>query len=395
MTFKQDPILVFVYQTNPFVEGQGGGVRYVRQLALSIQEKGSQLIFLGAGGQAETRGNIRYIPVAQTDDPALIFLLKCVWARWRYIGSRNAVVHIHRLYFALPFLGRSIKCLATLHGRTFTVFPERFGPMLSRLVFPLFKAIESWLLARVDKIVAVSMDVCDQFQERHGEKWVGAEISIIPSMVDLSAFRPRESSYFTDIIGDNAVCLFVGRLAVVKNLPLLLEAWNIVALRRPDARLVILGDGEVREQLESWIETAESASSVVMLGQVSSSAIPDAICGAKALLLTSHHEASPTVVKEALSCGIPVVSTPVGDVNSVIEDGRTGKVVVPDANKLAEAIIEVLSWEATKEEIATAARPSLEGCSPSRVADVYLGLYQDLGLIPTPSLESCPPPSRS
>jgi glycosyltransferase involved in cell wall biosynthesis len=379
---KQDTILVFVYQTNPFVEGQGGGVRYVRQLASAIEAKGVQLVFFGAGGKAETRGNIRYIPVVQSADKTLLFMLKCVWARWRFIGSRDAVIHVHRLYFALPFLGRSIKCLATLHGRTFTVFPERFGPALSRLVFPVFKFIEGWLLSRVDRIVAVSTDVREQFQARHGGKVLSSAIGVIPSMVDLSAFRPHESAYFTDRLGNHPVCLFVGRLAAVKNLPLLLGAWSIVAKRNPDARLAIAGDGELRDQLKSWIAQMDSAPSVVVLGQISPTAIAGVISGAKILILTSHHEASPTVVKEALSCGIPVVSTPVGDVSSVIDDGRTGKIVAPDLYKLSDAISEVMSWEVTKEEISTVARKTLDRCAPDRVADEYLAIYQQLGFAP-------------
>lgn len=382
------PILVFVYQTNPFAEGQGGGVRYVTQLAAAIEAKGIQVIFFGAGGRQEARGNIRYIPVAKTGDSALLFMLKCGWARWRYIGKGGAVVHVHRLYYALPFIGPSMRCIATLHGRTFTVFQERYGTTLSRLVFPIFRLLERWLLLKVDQVVVVSHEVLSQFRARHGSRLSSSEKRTIPSMVNLSKFRPKESDYFSRTLGDRAICLFVGRLASVKNLPLLLDAWSIVARRKPNAHLAIAGEGELRDQVDRWIAQMECAASVTMLGQVSPSKITDAISGAKVLLLTSHHEASPTVVKEALSCGVPVVSTPVGDVTSVIDDGRTGRIVEPDAKKLAEAIIDVLGWGSTKEEIANAAHPVLEHCSPERVADKYLAIYQELGLTPIPRMKN-------
>lgn len=382
MTKKLGPILIFVYQTNPFVDGQGGGVRYVRQLASAIENKGGHIVFFGSGGKAETRGNIRYIPVTQSGSKPILFMLQCTLARWRYIGLQEAVVHVHRLYFALPFLGRSIKCVATLHGRTFTVFPQRFGSALSRIVFPFFKFIEGWLLSRVDRIVAVSADVHDQFQARHGSRMLSSDIKIIPSMVDLSAFHPRESSFFVDLVGDAPVCLFVGRLSAVKNLPLLLKAWEIVAKRKPGARLVIAGDGELREHLESWISQMDCAPSVVMLGQVSPKVIAKMISGAKVLLLTSHHEASPTVIKEALSCGIPVVSTPVGDVAGIIDNGVTGRIVEPYSNIFANAITDVLAWDTPKEEIATTAHERLERCSPAIVADEYLTIYGQLGYTP-------------
>jgi glycosyltransferase involved in cell wall biosynthesis len=383
MNKKPEPLLVMVYQTNPFAQVQGGGVRYVRELVSAIESKGVQITFFGVGGKAEIRGNIRYVPVMQNPNHPLLFMAKCALARWRLIGSREAVVHVHRLYFALPFLGGSIRCIATLHGRTFTVFPERFGSLLSGLVFPLFKTIEGWLLSRVARIVAVSTDVRDQFYARHGDRARSRDIQIIPSMVNLSAFRPRQSRFFADVHGENPVCLFVGRLASVKNLPLLLDAWELVARDCPDARLAIAGDGELRDQLDVWIARMDSASSVVLLGQVSPSAIADAICSAKVLLLSSHHEASPTVVKEALACGVPVVSTPVGDVASLIDDGRTGRIVEKDAGAFAGAIVEVLAWKSTNEDIAMAAHRVLDRCSPNNVAEAYLSIYRELGYAPS------------
>ena len=379
MTNDQDPLLVMVYQTNPFTEGQGGGVRYVHELISAIEKEGHELIFFGAGGKSETRGNIRYISVMQRADRTILFMLNCLWARWRYLGTRKAVVHVHRLYFSIPFLGASKRCVATLHGRTFTVFPERFGVKLSRVVFPIFKALEGWLLKRVERVVVVSRDVSEQFQIRHGDRWSARSSELVPTMVNLSTFEPNESDFFKETIGDHNICLFIGRLAAVKNLPLLLSAWEIVAEKDKDARLVIAGDGELRGELEKSVAYLSCNARTILLGEVSPTCIAEVISGSNVLIITSHHESGPMVAKEALACGVPVVSTPVGDIADVIDDGQTGRIVEPDASKLANAILEVLRWNKKKSEIANAARPNLEKYTPKRVAEMYLSIYRELG----------------
>jgi teichuronic acid biosynthesis glycosyltransferase TuaC len=68
--------------------------------------------------------------------------------------------------------------------------------------------------------------------------------------------------------------------------------------------------------------------------------IPTLLSAADCLLLTSSVEGSPNVVKEALACNLPVVSTDVGDVSKLLSDVRPSAVCPPDASELARALLE-------------------------------------------------------
>ncbi|MXO47495.1 glycosyltransferase [Erythrobacter vulgaris] len=358
---------------------RGGGVRYVQNLTNSLLDSVSEMVFLGVGGKAETRGKIRYIPVAQSANSTWRFLLGLIWARIWYLRDVSAVIHVHRLYYCLPFLGRRFCCIVTLHGRTFTVFPKRFGRLASRIVFPIFRNIEGFLLKRATKIVAVSSDVVDQFKQRHGNLIDQSDISIIPSMIDLQSFSPDRPPWPDSPYPDSDVCLFVGRIAHVKNLPLLLRTWELVLAELPEAKLVIAGEGEDANLISKQIENSALVRAVCMAGAVPPDIVPLAISSAKVLVLTSQHEASPTVVKEALACGIPVVSTPVGDVASIISDGETGAIVEPDEKALAAAIVAVMGWNRSRHRIAEHAHLKLKPFEPSEVTKKYLTLYRALG----------------
>jgi L-malate glycosyltransferase len=372
MTMK----ILMAYQTNYFAEDQGGGVRYVVNLTRALASTGVHVTFLGAGGYPKSEGNVVYIPIAPAGAGTVRFFLGLLWARLRHIRLSESVVHVHRLYYVLPFLGRRIRVVCTLHGRTFSVFEERFGARLARLVFPVFRALERWLLTRKTALVAVSNDVIEQFKLRHGSVIARCSFSIIPSMIDLSEFASAGRGFFSARFGGKPVCLFVGRLAAVKNMPLLLQAWRQVVHLMPDARLVIVGDGEQRQQVRDLIYELKIVDSVFLVGRMNPADIPTVIASAQLLVLCSEHEASPTVVKEALACGVPVVSTPVGDVESVIEPGVTGLVVAPEVESLGDAILEVLHWNREPTVIAAQAEEALASCSVSTIAARYAEIYR-------------------
>jgi len=77
----------------------------------------------------------------------------------------------------------------------------------------------------------------------------------------------------------------------------------------------------------------------IFLGEINPLLIPEIINCADVLVLTSHIEGSPNVVRESIACGVPVVTTDVGDVKTVITSEKLGLVVKPDLNEIANSII--------------------------------------------------------
>ena len=88
-----------------------------------------------------------------------------------------------------------------------------------------------------------------------------------------------------------------------------------------------------------------NAPNIQFMGELQNDLIPEIINCADVLALTSFFEGSPTVIKEALACGIPIVSTDVGDVKYILnKDSLIGKIVPKnDESSFAQAIIEVLN----------------------------------------------------
>jgi glycosyltransferase involved in cell wall biosynthesis len=167
----------------------------------------------------------------------------------------------------------------------------------------------------------------------------------MPSPINLADFELipfRQARLSLNWPMNDPVALFVGRLAKVKRIPLLLDAFGRVRQSLPDARLYLLGEGEDGEELRRLAR--QNFDGVTFMGAVPPQDIFRYYNAANLLVLCSLEEGSPTVVKEALACGAPVVSTDVGDVAEVLNLGDDlGRIVLPKAECLAEGILEILS----------------------------------------------------
>ena len=134
------------------------------------------------------------------------------------------------------------------------------------------------------------------------------------------------------------VILGVGRLTEAKNFNALIHAFSIVVASIP-ARLIILGEGEQRDSLETIIDQLNLADQVDLPG-FTNNPYPYMRC-ADLFVLSSIWEGLPTVLIEALSCGTKVVSTdcPSGP-REILENGKWGTLVpVNNAEELANAMI--------------------------------------------------------
>ncbi|MCH8924188.1 MAG: glycosyltransferase, partial [Planctomycetes bacterium] len=109
----------------------------------------------------------------------------------------------------------------------------------------------------------------------------------------------------------------------------------------PNARFLIVGDGPQRAELESLAARLDLTGAVHFLGCRGD--VPKILSASDVFALTSHVEASPVSILEAMACGRPVVSTRVGSVAESVGDGETGYLVEPgDTDALAARLVELL-----------------------------------------------------
>jgi glycogen(starch) synthase len=166
--------------------------------------------------------------------------------------------------------------------------------------------------------------------------------------------------------------VFVGRLTRQKHLDVAIEA----VARVPGARLLVVGDGPDRLRLEGLTRSSGADGRITFLGSRPRDEALALVAGADAALLTSAWENFPHAAVEALSVGVPVVSTAVGGVPEIVRDGGNGLLVPPgSSDAVAAALTRVLEETGLRARLAAAARPSVARLS---IEDVYGRLEQIL-----------------
>jgi glycosyltransferase involved in cell wall biosynthesis len=161
---------------------------------------------------------------------------------------------------------------------------------------------------------------------------VDAPIEVIPNgveispLLDLSNPLPRESLGFDP---QDTVLIFTGRLGHEKNIPFLLRAFNGARLAYPDVKLLIVGDGPERDNLEERIRLMGIGDSIRITGMVPYGEIGRYLSTADAFVTASVTEVHPLSVIEAMAAGLPALGIASPGISDTVEDGVTGY-IVPD-----------------------------------------------------------------
>lgn len=216
-----------------------------------------------------------------------------------------------------------------------------------------------WFMRRTypwaDGVVAVSAGVADDLARAIAQPRESIDVVYNPVVTEETLSRanaPLDHPWFAP--GEPPVVLGVGRLTAQKDFGVLLRAFANVRKMRP-ARLVILGEGDLRPQIEILIEALGIGADVALPGF---QANPLAYMRRAALfVLSSRFEGLPNVLIQAMACGTPVVSTdcPSGPAE-ILEDGKWGRLVsVGDVEALADAMLATLA-EAHHPDVAHRAR---------------------------------------
>ena len=240
-----------------------------------------------------------------------------------------------------------------------TLFRSRLFPWLIRWFYPWASKVVAVSEAARSDLLAVAGLQPDSIQVINNPV-------VTPRLFE-RAKAPLDHPWFA--AGEPPVILGVGRLVTAKNFPLLLRAFALVRKEQP-ARLLILGDGEQRQVLESLADELGLAPHVAMPGFVDNPYPYMARAGA--FVLSSSFEGLPTVLIEALALGIPVVSTdcPSGP-SEILQQGRWGTLVpVDDERALAEGILRALRQPVADPGETGSWQPYELG----RVVDQYLSL---------------------
>lgn len=294
--------------------------------------------------------------------------------------GRYDVVHFHGasipLFVALPFLklmGKKVvaKVAAANLGTEAGSLSGRYGPIGNLL---------ARMLRGVDAFVAIS----DEIREGLLRDGVSPErIHRISNFVDPHMFHPPEpgeKDRLKKTLGYGGAILVVsaGRLVPRKGVEYLLEAWKRITPEFATARLLILGDGPLRESLQAMAARYAIGASVQFAGSVGN--MSSYLRAADVFVLPSLQEGLPNSLLEAMASGLPIVATRIGGVVDVMIHGNAGLLVPPaDPAELGGALRVLLEDQGKRERFGLNAATTMESAFglSSRVV-TYKRLYEGL-----------------
>jgi glycosyltransferase involved in cell wall biosynthesis len=234
---------------------------------------------------------------------------------------------------------------------------------------PPFRQMEQAVYARVAGALAGSHDAAEVLRA----KGYGGLLHVIPQFgVDPDVFAPGAPRDGPFTVG------FLNRLIPAKEPLLTLDAFAALG---PDAHLLIVGDGPLRDEVARALRDRGLEDRVTMRSRVSSAEMPEVIRGLDALVLPSRTTANwkeqfGRVLVEAMACGVPVVGSDSGEIPQVVGDAG---LIVPegDGRALAGALQRLAGDRSLREELSRRGRRRvLERFTHAQIAQRTLTAYQ-------------------
>jgi len=286
--------------------------------------------------------------------------------------SRIDLIHSHTWgtdfygYWASKILG--VPMLATVHNRYYI-----FGKWTRRLSYKV-------LISHVQKIVAVSKDIQNLLKE--DLKLLPQKIKLIYNGIDTSKFEKKfdqeKLRKELNLLKEDLILGNVGNLREVKDHHTLILSFSKVSPFFPQAKLLIIGEGELKSNLLKLRAELGLENKVSLLGHRDD--IPSLLNLMDVFILSSRLEGCSISILEAMASGKPVIATRVGGNPELVLEGKTG-FLVPSAEpeKLAETIIQLLKDEKLRKKMGEEGRKRvMEKFSKESMVKNYEELYSQI-----------------
>jgi glycosyltransferase involved in cell wall biosynthesis len=345
--------------------GMGGAERFLASLVVAGAERGLEQVVLNpfATKAVEALRELCH-PVAcagrrcdgLTELPALRR-----WLRQELTAFRPDIVHVllfqaSAVTATLPSGAAPRRLLTKVYGGLGHVTRGR----------KLVEVVDKWVDRKSDHIVAISEAVREGLVGGYGIP--SADVTCIPLGWKGDPLpRPLPHSAPT------VIC--VAALRPEKGHDVLLDAFAHVRREIPDARLVLVGQGEMRPALEAQAAAAGLAGSVEFRGAVPE--IWPSLAEADVFALASRVEAFGIAIAEAMAAGLPVVAPAVGAIPELVQPGVTGELFpAGDHVALAGHLVRLLQSDDLRSRMSTAARGAAEPLRVENAIERYFGVYE-------------------
>lgn len=244
---------------------------------------------------------------------------------------------------------------------------------------PLYYRVDRWCLPRYERVICVSDDL---YEECRGLGVPDARCVLVENAIDTEDYRRRQSPIAAKaklgLPANVKLIGAVGRLSKEKGFDLLLKAARPLIETDASIRLMIIGEGSERGNLESLVRELKLEKQVSLAGWRSD--VRDVFEAMDLFVLSSRREGLPNVLLEAMALEVPVVSTNVNGVARLIRDGVDGSLVqAEDTAALSVAIANLLDDEVKRNRYRRSARRRVEDdfSFPTRMSKLAT-IYDDL-----------------
>jgi len=225
----------------------------------------------------------------------------------------------------------------------------------------LLRSAQSWYARAASLMIVPSEHV-----GRLARSW-GVLPKVIHNAIDRDLFR-RERQ----LDSEHPTLITVARLAPVKGVDVVIRAFGDLRITHPMAKLIIVGEGPARAELEQVCCELHLAEVVQFTGALLIERIADLLSTAHVFALGSRTEGMPHAALEAMAAGTPVVATHVGGTPEVVADGVNGLLVPPDdPQAMAAAIYQILNDPSLAAKLSQSGLLTLNRFSWPRLVDNY------------------------
>jgi len=301
----------------------------------------------------------------------------------RKILTTMDVVHVHHPFLSgslsrLYCTRRGIPIVFTNHTR-YDLYARAYLPMLPQAISDtLLKTYLPEFCQNVDCVIAPSPGM-KQVLEQFG---VDVPIEVVPNGVDIRPYQqvsdPIQRSEF-GFSQDDVLLVYSGRLGPEKNLPFLLRAINGAVQAFDHIKLLIVGDGAERDNLEDRIRYMGIGKYIHFTGFVPYDQVPRYLAAADIFVTASITEVHPLSVIEAIATGLPVLGIQSPGIGDTIQDGENGFLVKgEDLAAFTAMLIRLATDQELRRSMSDQARNTSQIFAIERTNQALLEIYKRL-----------------
>lgn len=361
-----------------------GVTNYIALNKAYLEQLGHQVFIFtfSAGDYEDEETNVIRSASLPLLDTGYYFNLRYTKAARRLVQTMD-VVHVHHPFLSGPLAllycrQRGIPIVFTNHTR-YDLYAQAYLPVMPDVVGNA--ALQSYLPAfcrACDLVISPSPGV----REVLIQFGVDVPIQVVPNGVDLTPFANPVQPVTRKELGfqpKDIVLLFVGRLGPEKNIDFLLRSFTGAVQAYDHMRLVLIGGGPEKENLEDWVKRTGIQHAVRFIGSVAYDQMPRYMATADAFVTASVTEVHPLTVIEAMAAGLPVVGIRSPGVGDTVIDGETGYLAPQeDLAMFTAMIIRMAVGTSDRQRMGQQAKVESQKYAIERTSKLLLDQYQQV-----------------